>query len=69
MNLILNWIQIKIVYDLENNGWRRNTQPLNLIEEDLEYPYLFIPNKFNQTAKVAAVTPGKNFKCWYSNWW
>jgi hypothetical protein len=46
-------------YDLENNGWRRNTQPLNLIEEDSEYPYLFIPNKFNQTAKVASVTPGK----------
>ena len=46
-------------YDVETNGWKRNTQPLNLIEEDSEYPYLYIPNKFNQTSTVSATTPGK----------
>lgn len=46
-------------YDLVANGWRRNTFPLNLIEDDSEYPYIYIPNKLNQTADVASTTPGK----------
>ena len=46
-------------YDLEENGWRRNTQPLNLIEDESGYPYLYIPNKLNQTATVSSTTPGK----------
>ncbi len=46
-------------YDLVENGWRRNTYPLNLIEGDSEYPYLYIPNKLNQTANVSSTTPGK----------
>ena len=46
-------------YDIEQNGWKRNTQPLNLIEGDSEYPYLFIPNKLNQTSTISATTPGK----------
>jgi len=45
-------------YDLVENGWRRNTQPLNLIEGESEYPYLYIPNKFDQTAIVSSTTPG-----------
>ena len=46
-------------YDLVTNGWRRNTFPLNLIEDDSEYPYIYIPNKLNQTADVVSTTPGK----------
>ena len=36
-------------YDVATNGWKRNTSPYNLIEDDLEYPYVYIPNKLNQT--------------------
>jgi len=46
-------------YDLVLNGWRRNTLPLNLIEGDSEYPYIFVPNKLNQTAEIISITPGK----------
>ena len=46
-------------YDLVSNGWRRNTLPLNLIEGDSEYPYIYIPNKLNQTADIVSTTPGK----------
>ena len=46
-------------YDLTENEWRRNTKPLNLIEGDSEYPYLYIPNKLNQTADITSITPGK----------
>ena len=40
-----------MTFDISND-WRRNTQPLNVIEDDLEYPYFYIPNKLNQTATV-----------------
>lgn len=46
-------------YDLEKNGWRRNTKPLNLIDGDSEYPYLYIPNKLKQTGKVQGTSPGE----------
>ena len=39
-------------FNFEENGLRRNTNPLNLIEGNREYPYMFIPNKLNQTAKI-----------------
>ncbi len=45
-------------FDFKTSDLRRNTNPLNLIEETQEYPYLFIPNKFNQTAKINAASPG-----------
>ena len=45
-------------FNFEENGLRRNTNALNLISDDVEYPYLFIPNKLNQTAKINAVAPG-----------
>jgi len=41
-----------------SNDWRRNTQPLNVIEDDLEYSYFYVPNKLNQTATVTATAPG-----------
>ena len=45
-------------FNFETSTLRRNTEPLNLIEDAEEYPYLFIPNKFNQTAKINAASPG-----------
>ena len=54
-----------MVMMLNENGWKRNTQPLNLIEGDSEYPYLYIPNKFNQTSTSFSNYSRKNFKCWY----
>ena len=41
-----------------SSDWRRNTQPLNVIEDDLEYPYFYVPNKLNQTATVTATSFG-----------
>ena len=46
-------------YDIVQNGWRRNTTPYNLIESDIEYPYINIPNKLSQTSTVKYVSPGK----------
>ena len=45
-------------YDLEANGWRRNTSPINLIEDESQYPYLNVPNKLNQTAEIVGTNPG-----------
>lgn len=45
-------------FNFDENGLRRNTNPLNLIEGDREYPYAFIPNKLNQTVKINASEPG-----------
>ena len=46
-------------FNFEESDLRRNTDPLNLIDEDEQlYSYLFIPNKLNQTAKISAVSPG-----------
>ena len=45
-------------FDFGANGLRRNTDPLNLIEGNREYPYVYIPNKLNQTAKITAAAPG-----------
>lgn len=46
-------------YNLEENGWRRNTKPLNLIDGDSQYPYLYIPNNLKQTGKVRGISPGE----------
>jgi hypothetical protein len=40
------------------SDWHRNTQPLNVIEDNLEYPYFYIPNKLNQTATINATSFG-----------
>ena len=45
-------------FNFAENGLRRNTNPLNLIEGNREYPYVFIPNKLNQTVKINAAEPG-----------
>ena len=40
------------------NGWSRNTQPYNLIDEELNYKYLSIPNNLLQTVDINGVFPG-----------
>ena len=40
------------------SDWRRNTQPLNIIEDNLEYPYFYVPNKLNQTATINSTSFG-----------
>jgi|TARA_B100000073_G_scaffold52358_1_gene38590 hypothetical protein len=45
-------------FEFRGSDLRRNTEPLNLIEEDSEYPYIYIPNKLNQTINISATTPG-----------
>ena len=45
-------------YNFETSDLRRNTEPLNLIEESSEYPYIFLPNKLNQTIKITSAAPG-----------
>jgi hypothetical protein len=44
--------------DLQNSGWNRNTNSYNLIEDDTEYDYVYIPNKLSQTIDITSVTPG-----------
>jgi len=44
--------------DLSETDWCRNTAPYNLIEEELNYEYVYIPNKLSQTIDVEAVSPG-----------
>ena len=45
--------------DLFNfNGSFRNTQPYNLVDNELNYKYLSIPNNLQQTVDITGVTPG-----------
>ena len=44
--------------DLNETTYLRNTDPLNLIEGDVRYSYLPLPNDLNQTVDVTAVSPG-----------
>ena len=53
-----NFLNSSLQENLDSNNWRRNTYPLNLIEDDLEYPYIDIPSKLNQTFKINGVSPG-----------
>ena len=45
-------------YELEKSDWCRITTPYNLIEGDLNYPYMPIPNKLSQTVDVKGVESG-----------
>ena len=44
--------------DLNNSNWCRNTLPYNLIEDDLRYEYVYIPNSLDQTMSIKGVSPG-----------
>lgn len=43
---------------LNSDNWRRNTNPYNLIEDELEYSYIDVPNKLKQTSTINSVRPG-----------
>ena len=45
-------------YDLVSNKYYRNTAPYNLIENDLNYQYIDIPDNLSQSVKIKATTPG-----------
>ena len=45
-------------YDLEKEGWSRNTYFYNLIEGNLEYEYVYIPNDLKQSLDIKVGTPG-----------
>ena len=44
--------------DLNQTNWKRNINPFNLIDDDITYDYLPIPNDLNQTVDVKATSPG-----------
>jgi len=44
--------------NLNQTNWRRNSNPLNLIDGEVTYDYLQIPNKLSQTVDVSATSPG-----------
>ena len=44
--------------DLKETNWKRNTTPYNLLKENVEYRYLDIPNKLNQSIQVKYSSPG-----------
>ena len=44
--------------NLDSENWRRNTEPYNLIEDELEYPYVFVPSKLKQKGSIISVSPG-----------
>jgi len=45
-------------YLLEEDSWYRNTSPYNLIEGDIRYPYLPIPDSLLQTVDIKGTQPG-----------
>ena len=44
--------------DFDDLNWRRNSLPYNLIEGDLEYDYINIPDKLSQKINIKSVSPG-----------
>lgn len=44
--------------DLNNSEWSRVINPYNLIEEDSNYSYTFIPNNLSQTIDIESIAPG-----------
>ena len=45
-------------YKLNDSKWSRNTEYYNLIEGNLEYQYLYIPDDLKQTLDIKSGTPG-----------
>ena len=45
-------------FDLNSTDWFRNTEPYNLLNDDVSYDYVSLPNKLNQTVDITAVSPG-----------
>ena len=45
-------------YELEKSDWCRITTPYNLVEGDINYPYMPIPNQLSQTVDIKGVETG-----------
>jgi len=45
-------------FDLVENKYYRNTAPYNLIEKDLNYEYINIPNNLSQSVEIKSTSPG-----------
>ena len=45
-------------YDLNDKDWCRNTFPYNLNDPDVDYPYIYVPNKLQQTGTVTSTRRG-----------
>ena len=45
-------------YDIENNGWCRNTFPYNLRDEKVKYPYIHFPKTSDESAVVSSSSLG-----------
>ena len=45
-------------FDFSKGNWFRNTEPYNLIEENLTYKYAYIPNKLSQKIDILSTSRG-----------
>ena len=45
-------------YEFRNTTWLRNIDPYNLMDDNLKYEYLTIPNDLKQVTDVKAIGPG-----------
>ena len=45
-------------FNLSAENWFRNTEPYNLIEDDITYKYAYIPNKLKQKVDILSTTRG-----------
>ncbi len=45
-------------YELNGSGWSRNTKFYNFIEGNLQYEYVYIPDKLSQTLDIKSGTSG-----------
>jgi hypothetical protein len=53
-----NFSHTSTQHNFNPDGWFRNTQPYNLIDKELNYKYLSIPNDLLQTVDITGITPG-----------
>ena len=45
-------------YDIESNGWCRNTFPYNLRDKKLKYPYIHFPSTLDESATITSSSLG-----------
>ena len=45
-------------YDLSDKDWCRNTYSYNLNDPDIDFPYIYVPNKLKQTGEIVSTNRG-----------
>jgi hypothetical protein len=45
-------------YDLNDKDWCRNTYSYNLNDPDIDFPYIYVPNKLKQTGEIVSTNRG-----------